>query len=182
GAQDYVGKSMAGGELVLRHRQAEGAVKGHVIAGNTVLYGATGGALFADGSVGERVCERNSGGTVVVVGFGDHGCEYMTGGAVVVLGRTGRNFAAGMSGGVAYVLDAEGGFRQRLNDTMVTATRLSATLAAEQEAQLRALLERHVAATGSPRAAELLADWKNSRSLFWHVAPKTTPAQAVDEA
>ncbi|HLU82159.1 MAG TPA: hypothetical protein VKZ43_02045, partial [Trueperaceae bacterium] len=89
----------------------------------------------------------------------------------------------GMSGGVAYVLDAEGGFRQRLNDTMVTATRLSATLAAEQEAQLRALLERHVAATGSPRAAELLADWKNSRSLFWHVAPKeTTPAQAVSEA
>ena len=181
-AQDYVGKSMAGGELVLRHRQAEGAVKGHVIAGNTLLYGATGGALFAAGSVGERVCVRNSGATAVVEGCGDHGCEYMTGGAVVVLGRTGRNFAAGMSGGVAYVLDTDGGFMTRLNDAMVTATRLSAVAEAEPEAQLKELLERHVTATGSPRATGLLADWKNSRSTFWLVTPKETGTAMVASA
>jgi len=181
-AQDYVGKSMAGGELVLRHGQAQVAAKGHVIAGNTILYGATGGVLFAAGSVGERVCVRNSGGTAVVEGCGDHGCEYMTGGAVVVLGRTGRNFAAGMSGGVAYVLDMDGGFQRRLNDAMVTATRLGSLAAATAEADLRALLERHVAATGSLRAADLLADWKNARSQFWRVAPKQTATAEPVEA
>src|SRR5690606_28708887 len=116
-AQDYVGKGLAGGELVLRPTTT---ANDQVIAGNTVLYGATGGALFAAGSVGERVCVRNSGALAVVEGCGDHGCEYMTGGTVVVLGPTGRNFGAGMSGGVAYVYDEDGRFRQRWNDGMVT--------------------------------------------------------------
>ncbi|HET8985409.1 MAG TPA: glutamate synthase-related protein, partial [Trueperaceae bacterium] len=184
-AQDYVGKSMAGGELVLRHKQADGAVKGHVIAGNTLLYGATGGAIFAAGSVGERVCVRNSGATAVVEGCGDHGCEYMTGGTVVVLGRTGRNFAAGMSGGVAYVLDVDGTFQRRLNDAMVTATRLGAAgtdsaraagtdAARSADTELKALLEQHVAATGSVRASELLADWRVARAQFWRVEPKAS--------
>ena len=187
-AQDYVGKSMAGGELVLRHRHVDGSVKGHVIAGNTVLYGATGGALFAAGSVGERVCVRNSGATAVVEGCGDHGCEYMTGGLVVVLGRTGRNFAAGMSGGVAYVLDADDTFERRLNGAMVTATRLGAraprsagdaaqgTGGQGDDAELRLLLERHLAVTGSARAQDLLSDWPSSMRLFWKVVPSAAPA------
>jgi len=197
-AQDYVGKSMAGGELVLRHRLADGSVKGHVIAGNTLLYGATGGALFAAGSVGERVCVRNSGAIAVVEGCGDHGCEYMTGGTVVVLGRTGRNFAAGMSGGVAYVLDVDGTFERRLNSATVTATRMGAgvtragasagsdvaaagaEVGEDDGAELKRLLERHVALTGSPRASELLADWTSAKSRFWRVAPSADPVALPD--
>src|SRR5690606_6313478 len=124
----------------------------------TLLYGATGGELYAAGSVGERVCVRNSGATAVVEGCGDHGCEYMTGGLVVVLGNTGRNFAAGMSGGEAFVLDESGAFEKRLNDTMVTARKLTAEPAACEE-RLRSLVEHHAALTGSLRAADLLANW-----------------------
>ena len=165
-AQDYVGKSLAGGELVLRPRDPN---ERGVIAGNTVLYGATSGALFAAGSVGERVCVRNSGATAVVEGCGDHGCEYMTGGTVVVLGPVGRNFAAGMSGGEAFVLDDDGTFLGRLNEGTVVARRLAGGAAEER---LRELVERHAAATGSPRAAALLADWAAARARFWHVVPR----------
>ncbi len=172
-AQDYVGKSMAGGVIAIRPRGARDDLRGNVIAGNTLLYGATGGALFAAGSVGERVCVRNSGATAVVEGCGDHGCEYMTGGTVVVLGRTGRNFAAGMSGGVAYVLDEDGHFEGRLNTAMVAARRLASegATAAADAAELRALLEQHHAHTGSAKAAALLADWDSGCKRFWKVEP-----------
>ena len=168
-AQDYVGKSLAGGEIVLR--QPAGEVGG-VIAGNTVLYGATAGTLLAAGSVGERVCVRNSGATAVVEGCGDHACEYMTGGTVVVLGPVGRNFAAGMSGGEAFVLDETAAFEQRLNDGMVTARRLAKVDGVAEE-RLLALLRRHADATGSRTAVDVLAHWPTSRARFWYVTPLT---------
>jgi len=175
-AQDYVGKGLAGGELVLRPTTT---ANDQVIAGNTVLYGATGGALFAAGSVGERVCVRNSGALAVVEGCGDHGCEYMTGGTVVVLGRAGRNFGAGMSGGVAYVYDENGDFAERCNDGMVSARRLvdaaDVAGAGEDEAILRALLQRHLVATGSRRAERILTGWEEARTRFWKVAPRRAP-------
>jgi len=172
-AQDYVGKSMAGGTLAIRPADAASDDRGRVIAGNTLLYGATGGALFAAGAVGERVCVRNSGATAVVEGCGDHGCEYMTGGTVVVLGSTGRNFAAGMSGGVAYVLDESDAFQGRLNPAMVKATRLGGgtATAGSDSTELKALLERHLAHTGSKRAAALLGDWEAAKAKFWKVEP-----------
>ncbi len=175
-AQDYVGKSLAGGELVLRQRGDE---VGGVIAGNTVLYGATAGTLLAAGSVGERVCVRNSGATAVVEGCGDHACEYMTGGAVVVLGPVGRNFGAGMSGGEAFVLDDAGRFEGNLNGAMVGATRLSRAEGTAEE-RLLALLRRHADATGSRVALDVLADWPTARASFWHVTPTqgTPPAGA----
>ena len=185
-AQDYVGKSMAGGELVLRQRLADAAVKGNVIAGNTLLYGATGGELYAAGNVGERVCVRNSGATAVVEGCGDHGCEYMTGGLVAVLGKTGRNFAAGMSGGEAFVFDEDGAFAQRLNDAMVSASKLTGEAGADAErahaeVRLHALLSRHAALTGSLKAAELLADWQHTKQRFWHVKPLTAEGGTPEE-
>src|SRR5207244_5576794 len=124
-ANDYVGKGMTGGEIVITPPAALlPASFRHVIAGNTVLYGATGGRLLAAGRAGERFAVRNSGAVAVVEGIGDHGCEYMTGGVVVVLGDTGRNFAAGMSGGAAYVYDPEGRFRSLCNTAMVDLERV----------------------------------------------------------
>src|SRR5690606_33566500 len=176
-AQDYVGKSLAGGELVLR--QPDGEVSG-VIAGNTVLYGATAGTLFAAGGVGERVCVRNSGATAVVEGCGDHACEYMTGGTVVVLGPVGRNFGAGMSGGEAFVLDESGALEANLNRGMVEARRLTHGDGSTEE-RLLDLLRRHAEATGSRAAFDVLASWPTSRARFWHVVPLTAehalPAQ-----
>ncbi len=176
-AQDYVGKSLAGGELVLR--QPDGEVSG-VIAGNTVLYGATAGTLFAAGGVGERVCVRNSGATAVVEGCGDHACEYMTGGTVVVLGPVGRNFGAGMSGGEAFVLDESGALEANLNRGMVEARRLTHGDGSTEE-RLLDLLRRHAEATGSRAASDVLASWPTSRARFWHVVPLTAehalPAQ-----
>src|SRR5690606_40513480 len=171
-AQDYVGKALAGGEIVLR--QPAGEVGG-VIAGTTLLYGATAGGLLAAGSVGERVCVRNSGATAVVEGCGDHGCEYMTGGTVVVLGPTGRNFGAGMTGGTAWVLDEDGRFPLRLAADSVAAERLSG-LGREEEGELLALLERHAAATGSLVAQRLLAEWPAARGRFWRVLPRVPSA------
>ncbi|HUY60396.1 MAG TPA: glutamate synthase large subunit, partial [Candidatus Dormibacteraeota bacterium] len=153
-ANDYVGKGLSGGRLVLRPPpQAPFAAEANVIAGNVALYGATAGELFVCGRMGERFAVRNSGATAVVEGVGNHGCEYMTGGRVVVLGPTGRNFAAGMSGGAAFVLDADGTFAKRCNIGLVT---LEAP-AAEDASWLRAVLERHHALTGSPVAARVLA-------------------------
>jgi glutamate synthase (ferredoxin) len=169
-ANDYVGKGMAGGELVLRLPSgARYASHENFIMGNTALYGATGGALFAAGRAGERFAVRNSGATAVVEGVGDHGCEYMTGGAVVVLGKTGRNFAAGMTGGVAYVYDADGLFTTRLNDELVTATR---GVSGEAETQLHELIAQHVMATASQWAQGMLETWATRREKFWVIRGK----------
>ena len=168
-ANDYVGKSMSGGRIILvpptgAHFQPHE----NVIVGNTVLYGATAGEVFISGLAGERFAVRNSGATAVVEGVGDHGCEYMTGGIVVVLGATGYNFAAGMSGGVAYVYDENELFGTRCNFDMVD---LESVWTKEDLATLRGLLERHHQYTDSPRAAMLLADWEAHRPLFVKVMP-----------
>jgi glutamate synthase domain-containing protein 2/glutamate synthase domain-containing protein 1/glutamate synthase domain-containing protein 3 len=158
-AQDYAGKGLSGGVFAIRPREGMGehfAAEENVIAGNTVLYGATAGRAFFRGLAGERFAVRNSGAWAVVEGVGDHGCEYMTGGRVVVLGPTGRNFAAGMSGGVAYVLDEEGAFPARCNMGMVGFEDLSEADAIE----LRAMIEEHERRTDSPVAAGVLARWQ----------------------
>src|SRR5262249_13183122 len=173
-ANDYVGKGMAGGEIIVRPRpEARYTSHENTIIGNTVLYGATGGALYAAGRAGERFAVRNSGAVAVVEGVGDHACEYMTGGVVLVLGATGRNFGAGMSGGLAYVLDEEGGFATCCNTDMVEFSPLEA----EDEANIRALLERHLEVTGSPRAADLLDGWERVRGQFIRVIPRGTQAK-----
>jgi glutamate synthase domain-containing protein 3 len=171
-ANDYVAKGMSGGRIALRPPvPLEAAAADHVIAGNAVLYGATGGELFVAGRVGERFAVRNSGAVAVVEGVGDHACEYMTAGLAVVLGEFGRNLGAGMSGGRAYVYDPEGLLPQRYNPEMVA---LERGLSAESAEQLRQLVETHRVATGSRRAADLLARWDASLRLFWKVIPKET--------
>jgi glutamate synthase (NADPH/NADH) large chain/glutamate synthase (ferredoxin) len=171
-ANDYTGKGLSGGVLAVRPRDgmaSEWVAEQNVIVGNTVLYGATSGRAFFRGLAGERFAVRNSGAWAVVEGVGDHGCEYMTGGRVVVLGPTGRNFAAGMSGGIAYVLDEEGSFPKRCNMGMVGFEELSAADAIE----LRAMIEEHGQRTGSPVAERVLADWEGllARGAFVKVMP-----------
>jgi glutamate synthase domain-containing protein 2/glutamate synthase domain-containing protein 1/glutamate synthase domain-containing protein 3 len=176
-AQDYVGKGMSGGELVVRPPEGdELATDRSVILGNTALYGATGGGLFAAGQAGERLAVRNSGAVAVVEGCGDHGAEYMTGGAVVVLGRVGRNFGAGMSGGVAYLWD-DGTVAERVNLGMVS---LAALGAADAEL-LRALIERHAEATGS-RVARAWLDAGADAGRFLRVAPSVAEEGQLDPA
>ncbi len=179
---DYVGKGLSGGRLIVRPSAAfRGRTDANIIIGNTVLYGAIAGEAFFSGVAGERFCVRNSGVTTVVEGTGDHGCEYMTGGTVVVLGDTGRNFAAGMSGGVAYVFDRDGSFSIRCNPAMVE---LEPVLPADRqpaleprhrgqadETQLKTLIERHAACTGSAVAREILADWPTQMRRFVKVMP-----------
>jgi glutamate synthase domain-containing protein 2/glutamate synthase domain-containing protein 1/glutamate synthase domain-containing protein 3 len=158
-AQDYAGKGLSGGIFAIRPREGMGEhfkAEDNVIVGNTVLYGATAGRAFFRGLAGERFAVRNSGASAVVEGVGDHGCEYMTGGRVVVLGPTGRNFAAGMSGGVAYVLDEDGSFAKRCNMGMVGFDELDSADAIE----LRAMIEEHEQRTGSPVAARVLRGWE----------------------
>jgi glutamate synthase domain-containing protein 2/glutamate synthase domain-containing protein 1/glutamate synthase domain-containing protein 3 len=167
-ANDYTGKGLSGGTIAVRPPlSARFAAEENVIVGNTVLYGATAGKAFFRGLAGERFAVRNSGAHAVVEGVGDHGCEYMTGGVVVVLGRTGRNFAAGMSGGIAYVLDEEGGFERRCNRELVGLDPLED---ADVEA-LRALVEEHLERTGSAVAERLLADWDAFLPRFVKVMP-----------
>jgi glutamate synthase (ferredoxin) len=179
-ANDYVGKGMTGGEIIIRPPQGLlAAAHRHVIAGNTLLYGATGGRLFAAGRVGERFAVRNSGAVAVVEGVGDHGCEYMTGGAVVVLGETGRNFGAGMTGGIAFVLDTDGRFTARYHPGLVAATRVDG---AEDAGRLRALIQAHADATGSGRAGAILDDWSTWLPKFWKLVPKDAPAAASEPA
>ncbi|MGH3353286.1 MAG: glutamate synthase large subunit [Nocardioides sp.] len=164
-ANDYVGKGLSGGRLVIRPERTAGfRAEEHIIAGNTLAYGATSGRIHIRGGVGERAAVRNSGATIVTEGVGDHGCEYMTGGRVVVLGPTGRNFAAGMSGGVAWVLDFE---EQRLNSELDDATPVEEKYAAE----LEQLVRDHLEETGSAVAEALLADWPNSLTRFTQVMP-----------
>jgi len=172
-ANDYVGKGMSGGEIVIRPpANAPFRPEENVIVGNTVLYGATGGRVFIAGRAGERFAVRNSGAIAVVEGVGDHACEYMTQGCVVILGPTGWNFGAGMSHGRAYVYDPVGAFPERCNAEWVVARRLPP----EEAEELRQLLQDHWAATGSPRAASLLAEWPNCIDDFWVVEPKVAPA------
>ncbi|NJL34407.1 MAG: glutamate synthase subunit alpha, partial [Chloroflexaceae bacterium] len=173
-ANDYVGKGMAGGTIAI-HPSREAAYAWHenVIAGNTILYGATGGELYLAGRVGERFAVRNSGATVVVEGVGDHGCEYMTGGTAVILGSTGYNFGAGMTGGVAFVLDVEERLPIRYNRQLVQLDRLNQ----QDQERLRELVQRHADLTGSPRAAEILANWAAYVPLFWRVMPREMVAR-----
>jgi glutamate synthase (NADPH) large chain len=165
-ANDYIGKGLSGGRLVIRPDEAAPfAAEDHIIGGNTVLYGATGGEVFLRGRVGERFAVRNSGTTAVVEGVGDHGCEYMTGGTVVVLGPTGRNFAAGMSGGLAYVW--------RLDRSLVNAELVDlGPLSADGADEVRTLVERHYAETDSAVAAAVLADWSRAVGEFTAVVPR----------
>ena len=180
-ANDYVGKGLSGGRIIVYPpRDSRLAPEENIIVGNTVLYGAISGEVFLRGVAGERFGVRNSGATAVVEGCGDHGCEYMTGGTVVVLGKTGRNFAAGMSGGVAYVLDQSGDFEKRCNRSMVA---LDPVLAEEADppaprhlgktdlALLKGLIERHRDYTGSTRARAILDDFEGYRARFVKVMP-----------
>jgi len=179
---DYVGKGLCGGKIIIRKPAAfRGEAAQNIIVGNTVMYGATTGESYFSGVAGERFCVRNSGATAVVEGVGNHGCEYMTGGTVVVLGLTGQNFAAGMSGGVAYVYDEDGMFAKRCNMSMVALEKVELAskvpagainhLNQADEITLKTLIEKHAANTGSLRATELLADWENSRAKFVKVMP-----------
>ncbi len=178
-AQDYVGKGMYGGEIIIRPRQESKLLpQNNVIIGNTVMYGATGGSLYASGQAGERLCVRNSGGFAVVEGCGDHGCEYMTGGVAVILGKTGRNFGAGMSGGIAYVLDEEKQFEKRYNPGMVGLELVEHDI---DEQLLKCMIERHAQVTCSPLAKNLLSDWENVLTKFWKVAPHPSVEDATAE-
>ncbi len=168
-ANDYVGKGMSGGRIVIRpDAKAAYAWNENSIVGNTVLYGATGGEVYLAGMAGERFAVRNSGCKAVIEGVGDHGCEYMTGGTVVVLGQTGRNFAAGMSGGIAYVLDDDRKFNRRCNQGMVDLEQVSEE---DDITQLRQLLTAHHELTSSPLAKRVLADFDNARKRFVKVFP-----------
>ncbi|KQO60796.1 MULTISPECIES: glutamate synthase large subunit [unclassified Methylobacterium] len=195
-ANDYVGKGLSGGKLIIRPSDALRSPAGRTImAGNTVLYGAIAGECYIRGSAGERFAVRNSGAITVVEGMGDHGCEYMTGGVVVSIGETGRNFAAGMSGGIAYVLDADGSFAARCNLSMVdlepieeeddvmrrfhqdgdleTKGRVDilADMSGHDEERLSQLITNHLKYTGSPRAKAILDDWAGYRTKFVKVMP-----------
>ncbi len=168
-ANDYVGKGLSGGRIVVHpDRDAVFVAEENVIAGNVIAYGATAGELFLRGIVGERFCVRNSGATAVVEGVGDHGCEYMTGGRVVVLGPTGRNFGAGMSGGIAYVFDPHGTFTALVNTEMVDVEALDD----EDRAAVHQLVQRHHAMTGSTVAAHVLEAWTLEASSFRKVMPR----------
>jgi glutamate synthase (ferredoxin) len=169
-ANDYWGKGLSGGRLaVFPPRQATFVPEENIVIGNVALYGATSGEAFVRGVAGERFAVRNSGVHAVVEGIGDHGCEYMTGGRVVVLGRGGRNFAAGMSGGIAYVFDVDGDFRRRCNLGMVE---LGPLEQADEIVLVRDLIRRHVRFTGSTYAARFLDDWLAAQPRFVRVMPK----------
>ena len=172
-ANDYVGKGMAGGRLVISPPKGSMfASEDTAIIGNTCLYGATGGTLYAAGRAGERFAVRNSGATAIVEGAGDHCCEYMTGGLVIVLGDTGRNFGAGMTGGFAYVLDQSRGFVDRYNHELVEIARISTEQMEQYRAHLRSHLEEYVRATGSTWGQTILDDFETFVGRFWLVKPK----------
>ena len=174
-ANDYVGKGMTGGKLVIypptvsRYKSNE-----NVIIGNTCLYGATGGYLFAAGCAGERFAVRNSGAIAVVEGVGDHGCEYMTGGAVAVLGPTGENFGAGMTGGFAFVLDVGGVFFDRCNQELIEIHRIHTEFMEAQSNYLHGIIEEFVKETRSVWGQSILEDFEDLVRRFWLVKPKAT--------
>ncbi|MDH3415190.1 MAG: glutamate synthase large subunit, partial [Gammaproteobacteria bacterium] len=172
-ANDYVGKGMAGGRVVVRPPEdADYLVRETAIIGNTCLYGATGGQLFAAGTAGERFAVRNSGATAVIEGSGDHCCEYMTDGVVVVLGRTGINFGAGMTGGFAYVLDIDRCFVDRYNHELIDIHRITPETMEVHLHHLRSLITQHVEATGSEWGSQILDDYRTFMPKFWVVKPK----------
>ena len=169
---DYVGKGMANGEIIVRppeEMNEKFVASKNSIVGNTCLYGATGGKLFVNGRAGERFCVRNSGSSSVVEGVGDHGCEYMTNGLTAILGLTGKNFGAGMSGGTAYVYDIDGKFQSRLNSEMVVARPVRR---AQDITELKELIEEHAEKTGSPRAKEILDNWEEKLPSLIRVIAK----------
>jgi glutamate synthase (NADPH/NADH) large chain len=169
-ANDYVGKGLSGATITLRPMVSSPlATQDNAIIGNTCLYGATSGRLFAAGRAGERFAVRNSGAVAVIEGCGANGCEYMTGGTAVILGPTGDNFAAGMSGGMAFVLDVTGHFPRRVNHDSVIVRRLGS---AHWEQVAHDLITEHAAETGSRWAAALLAEWDKTRAQLWQVVPK----------
>ncbi|HEV7714499.1 MAG TPA: glutamate synthase large subunit, partial [Steroidobacteraceae bacterium] len=179
-ANDYVGKGMAAGKLVLRHsRLARFVGKDTVIMGNTCLYGATGGQLFAAGIAGERFAVRNSGAVAVIEGAGDHCCEYMTGGVVCVLGRTGVNFGAGFTGGFAYVLDLNRDFVDRYNHELIDISRIQPESMQSHLQHLEAMIEQHVAETGSVWGEEILNDFRTYIGKFWVVKPKAASIDSL---
>ena len=181
-ANDYVGKGMAAGKIVLRHpRTARYVAKDTIIMGNTCLYGATGGHLFAAGVAGERFAVRNSGAIAVIEGAGDHCCEYMTGGVVCVLGRTGVNFGAGFTGGFAYVLDLDRNFVDRYNHELIDISRIHAESMQSHLQHLESLLEQHVAETGSTWAEEIVNDLRSYIGKFWVVKPKAASIDSLIE-
>jgi len=174
-ANDYVGKGMAGGQIVVRPPDGAGfESRDNVIIGNTCLYGATGGILYAAGQAGERFAVRNSGANAVVEGVGDHGCEYMTGGVVVVLGDTGLNFGAGMTGGFAYVLDQRNRFVDFYNHELIDIYRIRTESMEEHRLYLEGMIEAYVAATGSAWGREVLDNFADMIGKFWLVKPKAT--------
>jgi glutamate synthase (ferredoxin) len=169
-ANDYFGKGLSGGRIIVYPPKGSTFVaEENIIIGNVALYGATSGEVFVRGMAGERFGVRNSGVDAVVESIGDHGCEYMTGGRVVVLGNTGRNFAAGMSGGVAYVLDEAGDFAARCNPDLVGLEKLEDV---DEIEEIWKLIQRHRTYTNSERAARVLADWKSLVPKFVKVLPK----------
>ena len=172
-ANDYVGKGMAGGELVIKP-SPDVRFKTHenTIIGNTVLYGATNGSLYAAGTAGERFCVRNSGATAVVEGVGDHGCEYMTGSTIVILGETGRNFGAGMTGGTGYVLDENQQFENKINPQLIKLERITEKV---DEDTLVGLIQKHLELTGSQRSEHILAEWDKFFPLFWKIVTPPPP-------
>jgi glutamate synthase (NADPH/NADH) large chain len=189
---DYVGKGLSGGRIVINPPVAfRGIAHENIIIGNTVMYGATTGESYFRGVAGERFCVRNSGASAVVEGVGNHGCEYMTGGTVVVLGVTGQNFAAGMSGGVAYVYDEDGLFAKRCNMSMVTLEKVESADASvgkvhhldqPDEITLKTLIENHAKYTSSVRASAMLADWTNYRTKFVKVMPNEYKRALIEMA
>jgi glutamate synthase (NADPH/NADH) large chain len=169
-ANDYVGKGLSGGKIVVRPPLASPLIPSdNTIIGNTVLYGATAGKLFANGRAGERFCVRNSGASVVVEGCGSNGCEYMTGGITVILGETGANFGAGMTGGMAYVYDPKGQFKARANMESIVTLPVSVS---HWEEQLKSLIEEHLMETKSPKAARILNRWDEELNNFVQICPK----------
>ena len=169
-SNDYIGKGLSGGKIIVKPPPGSTfAPEENIIVGNVAFYGATSGEAYVSGVAGERFCVRNSGASAVVEGVGDHGCEYMTGGRVAVLGATGRNFAAGMSGGIAYVLDIDGEFRLNCNTEMADVLALEAEADVEE---LRGMVERHLRYTGSPRAAQVLDGWAEMIPRFVKIYPR----------
>ena len=172
-ANDYVGKGMRGGRIVIMPKNIQ---KEMSIAGNTCLYGATGGKLFIAGKAGERFAVRNSGALAVVEGTGDHACEYMTGGTVLILGETGNNFGAGMTGGAAFVYDQHLTFFDKVNMELVKMERIDTEESEEARHYLKQILRSYFARTNSPRAKKILDNFLGELRFFWLVTPKDMKA------
>ena len=168
---DYLGKGMNGGRIVVKSPKKLEKNLNNIVAGNTALYGATGGKLFVSGGVGERFAVRNSGATAVIEGAGDHCCEYMTGGQVVILGEVGANFGAGMTGGFSYVLDEKKSFFDKCNRELINLDRVLSETMSPHRQNLKLLIEEHYKITKSLKAKEILEDFERYLPNFWLVSP-----------